>query len=299
MEGDHLVVACQLACDSPTVIPTHALVDNGATGYAFIDKDFARHHQLPLTPLRNPRQLEVIDGRPVSSGLITHFVRAKLQIQQHLEEALFFVTKLGHYPVVLGIPWLRHHDVRIQFARNAVTFDSPRCLSHCNALGTPVTTQGLDFIPEKPRRPFALVGDAALLQLRDEEGLQIHAVTIRDIDDALQGKKKPIDVVPPEFHDFLHLFGEAEAKELPPHRPYDHRIPLKPDTVPPFGPLYGMSHKELTALKAYLEENLAKGFIRPSSSPAAAPVLFVKKADGSLRLCVDYRGLNDITIKNR
>ena len=55
MEGDHLVVACQLACDSPTVIPTHALVDNGATGYAFIDKDFARHHQLPLTPLRNAR----------------------------------------------------------------------------------------------------------------------------------------------------------------------------------------------------------------------------------------------------
>ena len=106
MEGDHLVVACQLACsDSPTsVIPTHALVDNGATGYAFIDKDFARQHQLPLTPLRNARQLEVIDGRPVSSGLITHFVRAKLQIQQHLEEALFFVTKLGHYPVVLGIP---------------------------------------------------------------------------------------------------------------------------------------------------------------------------------------------------
>ena len=80
MEGDHLVVACQLACsDSPTsVIPTHALVDNGATGYVFIDKDFARQHQLPLTPLRNTRQLEVIDGRPVSSGLITHFVRAKI-----------------------------------------------------------------------------------------------------------------------------------------------------------------------------------------------------------------------------
>jgi len=104
MEGDHLFVPCQLACDSPTVIPTHVLADNGATGYAFIDKDFIRRHQLPLTPLRNSRQLEVIDGRPVSTGLITHFVRAKLQIQERLEEALFFVTKLGHYPVVLGIP---------------------------------------------------------------------------------------------------------------------------------------------------------------------------------------------------
>ena len=183
--------------------------------------------------------------------------------------------------MVLGIPWLRHHDVRIQFARNAVTFDSPRCLSHGNALGAPATTQGFDFIPPRlPRCPFTLVGEAALLQLHQEEGLQVHAVTIRDIDDALQGKKN-----------LLHLFGEAVARELPSQRPYDHRIPLKPDTAPPFGLLYGMSHKELTALKEYREENLAKGFIRPSSSPAAAPVLFVKKADGSLRLCVDYRGL--------
>ena len=60
-----------------------------------------------------------------------------------------------------------------------------------------------------------------------------------------------------------------------------------------------MSHKELLVLKEYIEENLAKGFIRHSSLPAEAPVLFVKKADGSLRFCVDYCGLNEITIKNR
>jgi Reverse transcriptase (RNA-dependent DNA polymerase) len=60
-----------------------------------------------------------------------------------------------------------------------------------------------------------------------------------------------------------------------------------------------MSHTELSALKSFLEENLAKGFIRPSSSPAGAPVLFMKKADGILRLCVDYRGLNAGTVKNR
>ena len=60
-----------------------------------------------------------------------------------------------------------------------------------------------------------------------------------------------------------------------------------------------MSHKELLVLKEYIEENLAKGFIRHSSPPAGAPVLFVKKADGSLRFCVDYRGLNEMTIKNQ
>jgi hypothetical protein len=60
-----------------------------------------------------------------------------------------------------------------------------------------------------------------------------------------------------------------------------------------------LSAIELKALDEYLKENLAKGFIRQSSSPAGAPILFVKKSDGSLRLCVDYRGLNKITIKNR
>ena len=60
-----------------------------------------------------------------------------------------------------------------------------------------------------------------------------------------------------------------------------------------------MSWDELLVLKKYLKENLAKGFIRVGSSPAATPILFVRKPGGGLRLYVDYRGLNDITIKNR
>ncbi|EAL22396.1 hypothetical protein CNBB2750 [Cryptococcus deneoformans B-3501A] len=68
---------------------------------------------------------------------------------------------------------------------------------------------------------------------------------------------------------------------------------------PPFGPIYNLSETELEALREYLDENLKKGFIRPSESPAGAPILFVKKKDGSLRMCVDYRGINKITIKNR
>jgi hypothetical protein len=60
-----------------------------------------------------------------------------------------------------------------------------------------------------------------------------------------------------------------------------------------------MSQEELKALKKYIEENMTKGFIQASSSPVGAPVVFVKKADGSLRLCVDCHGLNEVTIKNR
>lgn len=63
--------------------------------------------------------------------------------------------------------------------------------------------------------------------------------------------------------------------------------------------MYPMSQDELRVLKKYLDDNLAKGFIRPSSSPAASPVLFARKPGGGLRLCVDYRALNAITIKNR
>jgi len=105
--------------------------------------------------------------------------------------------------------------------------------------------------------------------------------------------------IPPEYHDLAQLFCEMEADKLPLHQSYDHRIPLEMDVTPPFGTIYPMSHTELETLRAYIEENLTKGFIRHSQSRCGAPVLFIKKRDGSLRLCVDYRGLNKLTHKNR
>ena len=76
-------------------------------------------------------------------------------------------------------------------------------------------------------------------------------------------------------------------------------MPLKEGITPPFGPIYSLNRVELETLCEWIMENLDKGFIRSSSSPAGAPVLFTKKADGSLHLCVDYRALNEGTIKNR
>jgi hypothetical protein len=84
---------------------------------------------------------------------------------------------------------------------------------------------------------------------------------------------------------------------LPQHYSYNCTIDLQKGTQPPFGPIYNLSQNELAALQEYLDENLAKNFIRHSKSPVGAPILFVKKKDGSLRMCVDYRGLNKITIK--
>ena len=68
---------------------------------------------------------------------------------------------------------------------------------------------------------------------------------------------------------------------------------------PPYRPIYNLSEKELKVLREYLRDALAKGWIRESSSPAGVPILFAPKKDGELRLCVDYRGLNKITKKNR
>ena len=85
---------------------------------------------------------------------------------------------------------------------------------------------------------------------------------------------------------------------LPKHQPWDHEIKLQPGTEPEFGPIYQLSEKELQVLREYLEENLKKGFIQESQSPAGYPILFAPKKDRSLRLCVDYRKLNNITIKN-
>ena len=109
----------------------------------------------------------------------------------------------------------------------------------------------------------------------------------------------PATLVPPSLHDYLDVFSKEAADELPCHAAYDHVIPLQPGTSPPFGPIYSLSEVELKALQEYLEENLSKGFIRPSTSPAGSPIIFVKKKDGSLHLCVDYQGLNKITIRNR
>ena len=306
LDGNHLVVSIELQ-DNSTRITTQALIDCGATRYAFIDEEFVRCHQLPLFKLDIPRALEVIDGRPIESGTITHMTKLQMSVNGHHESLPLFITKLGHYSVVLGIPWLRRHDVEIRFARNALTFNSDFCLHNC--CEKPIMVEGISIpLPERPNISMIVGSTFTRLVKRGHQMKSAFRLTIYAIDQALTDYVAPssqsseIDaskIVPEEYHQYLPLFQKAIAEVLPPHRPYDHKIPLKEGFVPPFGPLYSLSKPELVALRQWLDENLSKGFIRASSSPAGAPILFVKKKDGSLRLCVDYRGLNEGTIKNR
>jgi len=101
------------------------------------------------------------------------------------------------------------------------------------------------------------------------------------------------------YKDYVDVFSKDRAENLAPHRPIDHAINLEPDINLPYGRIYNRSEVELKTLKAYIETNLANGFIQRSSSPAAVPILFAKKKDGGLWLCVDYRAANKATVKNR
>ena len=106
--------------------------------------------------------------------------------------------------------------------------------------------------------------------------------------------------IPDEYSDFTDVFSEEKALVLPERTELnEHAINLEDGKQPPYGPIYSLGPVELETLKTYIETHLKTGFIRPSKSPAGAPILFDKKPDGSLRLCVDYQGLNNLTIKNR
>ena len=122
-----------------------------------------------------------------------------------------------------------------------------------------------------------------------------------DVEEAFKEMtEEDVKRMPSEYHEYMDVFSKKAANRLAEHRPYDLAIELTDDFKPKWGPLYNLSEEEMTLLKEYIDSMLEKGFIRPSTSPCGAPVLFVPKPKGrGLRLCVDYRALNSVTKKNR
>jgi hypothetical protein len=108
------------------------------------------------------------------------------------------------------------------------------------------------------------------------------------------------EMIPAHYREHTAVFSESESERLPEHKPWDHAIELTPNAPANLRTkVYAMSANEQEELDKFLEENLRKGYIRPSKSPLASPVFFVKKKDGKLRFVQDYRRLNEYTIKNR
>ncbi|KAI1000918.1 hypothetical protein K3495_g7280 [Podosphaera aphanis] len=255
-----LILPCILTSDDGK-IETSAFIDSGGNDFGFIDTIFVQDHSLPISQLSVPRVLRVVDRRKSASGMVTHIVTLSLKIDNHQETARLFVTKLGQYPLILGHGWLSRHNPSINWSSGSVRFDSSFCKRSC--LYPELSIKELDLTPANE--------ESRLLRSK----------------------------LPSWLHQQLPAFSKLDSRVTPPHRPTDHKIVLRKGSHPLFGKLYGMSREELLALREWLQDNLSKGFIRPSSSPAASPVLFVKKSDGGLRLCMDYRALNADTIKNR
>lgn len=120
---------------------------------------------------------------------------------------------------------------------------------------------------------------------------------------ALVSSEQPVSAdlsnVSPVYNDLAEVFQKDRAQSLPPHRPYDCTIDLLPGTTLPTSCLYSLSLPEQEAMERYITESLAAGIIRASSSPVVAGFFFVEKKDKTLRPCIDHRGLNNITVKNK
>jgi hypothetical protein len=191
------------------------------------------------------------------------------------------ILPLGSYDMIIGMDWLERHKAIL----NCYT----KMLSYKDDSDTTRTTQGIP-------KPVS-VRQISAMQLKKcmRKGCQVYAIQVTNLAEK-EDKPKLEDFA--ILRDFRDMFVD-EIPELPPRREIDFSIDLLPGSAPISKVPYRMSLPELTELKIQLQELLDKEYIRPSVSPWGAPVLFVKKKDGTLRLCIDYRQLNKMTIKNK
>ena len=196
-------------------------------------------------------------------------------MKDHTSRIMFNIIDSTSHSVILGISWLEKYNPDIDWSSQKLSFSS------------------------KPRQPkelinarLVLIGARAFMKIaKNNTPFIIYATPTRE--------EITSTTIPKQYKVFQDVFEKKNADILLQHRPYDCAIDLQEGAQPPFCPIYNLSQNELMTLKEYIDENLAKKFIRHSKSPARALILFVKKKDGSLRLCVDYRGLNKVTVKNR
>lgn len=242
-----------------------------------ISQRFALEHGLQRNDDVALPTLQVADDRQMycyGEYLVPFVIQDNLGRERTFERRFYAVDR--QEPFILGMPFL--YDARILIDTEEKAF---RWKYDEEAITIEEADQFVD----------SLQGE------KDAYVLIVKKVSSPDNLQNLPTNPKATPDIPQEIAHNRHVFSEEEAAKLPTFEHGDHPIELTGE--PPFGPLYNLSREELATLRQYLDDALEKGWIRHSTSPAGAPVIFVPKKDGTLRLCVDYRGLNAVTVKNR
>ena len=266
----------------PNKLTTKALIDSGAST-CFIDKSFAKQNKITLVRKSKAVPVEAIDGRPLSFGdIIEETTLLAISIENHTSHISYNIIHSPSTPIILGLSWLERFNPNIDWSNYNIIFPATPSL------------QSLRYKPpeeKKLKKPLFIEARAFIRAAKEGSAFVIHATPIAD-------ETSKMSALQEQYKSYQDVFEKKNADILSQHRLYDCAIDIKDGTQVLFGPIYNQSQDELATLKEYIDENLAKGFIWHSKSPAGASILFVKKNDGSLQTCVDYRGLNKVTIKN-
>src|SRR5260221_3957035 len=143
-----------------------------------------------------------------------------------------------------------------------------------------------------------MVSAITMTKLCKDPGTSTFVISTTDLNPSQVAATEILDSIPAEYHEFRDVFSGEKAGTLAPHRPYDLQINVKEGVKPIHGPIYSLSPPALAALQEFLEEHTRSRFIHPSKSPWGSPVLFVKKKDGSICLCIDFHALNRVMEKD-
>ena len=224
-------------------------------------------------------------------------VIADFSLQDKLRKIRFFQETFliadTRMEIVLGMLFLTLSNADIPFVERELVW---KTYSAAEALPT---TQRVEIIGKKEFVAVALN--------EEDETFVVHMSALNMMDSSVhlswQAQISLLDIkkvtIPFKYTDYTNVFSLGSAAELPEHTGInDHSIDLIDDKQPLYSLTYSLGLLKLKTLKTYIETNLANAFIRPSKSPTGAPILFIRKKNGSLWLCVDYWGLNNLTIKN-